>query len=155
METATADRELAPQRWQHRRTQVEAMRYDGTTECRVAIWRWVIASGGEAQLSWDELLVKTQVKWVAVPVGFWVGLGYIRQNWVISHEVFTGCYDPAEGANHLAVVDRDQAAAMVVAADEIAEAAKLDDEIPGQALGLIEKMRLHIHQLATTAEALR
>lgn len=145
---ATAERTLAPQRWQHRRNTVEAMRYDGTDESRDAIWRWVVASGNQAETPWGELLVKTQLKWANVPVGFWVGLGVAGQMWVISHEVFTGSYDPAEGANHLAVVDRDTAAAMVVAADEIAE--RMEHPIYD-----VEQLRTFVHQLATTAEALR
>lgn len=142
-----------PQRWQHRRTVVTAMRYDGTDRGRTDLVRWVNAAGGQAQDQWGDLLVKTQVKWAWVPTGFWVGLGYVGQFWVISHEVFVGCYDPAEGENRLAVLDRDTAAAMVVSADEMVERAETDGAV--DVVGMLAEVRVYVHQLATSLEALR
>lgn len=144
-----------PQRYVHRRTFVEAVRYDGSPEGARALASWVEGHGGEARVDWDGPLVKTQVKWVRVPTGFWVGRGYIGQFWVISNEVHAGCYEPVEGSNYLAVVDRDTAAAMVVATDELADSAQRSDDVSAVAYGAIERMRTYVHQLAATAEALR
>lgn len=84
------------QRHVHRRNVVEDMRYDGTEEGAEALCRWVRSHGGEAEVHLDGLLVKTQVKWVRVPAGYWVGHGVIGQFWVISNEVHVGSYDPVE-----------------------------------------------------------
>lgn len=146
---------LEPRRHVHRRTFVDDVRHDGTEALGRAIARWVVANGGDAAWTLDGLLVKTQVKWARVPEGYWVGKGYIGQFWVISNEVHAGCYDPADTPSYLAVVDRDTAAAMVVAADEAVEVATTSDDVSGRAYGVIEQLRTYVHQLAATAEALR
>lgn len=96
MPTATPTR-VEPQRWVHRPNVVEAMRHDGTEEGGRALVAWVRSRGGEAEPTLDGPLVKTQVKWVRVPVGFWVGHGVVGQFWVISAEVHALSYDPADG----------------------------------------------------------
>lgn len=131
------------QDWQHRRTPVKAIQYDGTEACRHVIAdgvnRW--AGPGLARIQpTGTLLVRTQLRWAQVPPGYWVGIGYHDHPWVITHEVFTGCYDPAGDADYNAVLDRDTAAALVVAAEDCNDPVLL---------------REWIHQLAMTAEALR
>jgi hypothetical protein len=145
---------IEAQRHVHRRNVVEDVRYDGTEEGATALVAWVRSHGGEAEDTLDGPLVKTQVKWAAVPPGFWVGLGCVRQFWVISGEVHALSYEPA-GPDFNAIVDRDTAAAMVVAADELVEQASRSDGFPGRAYGAIEQLRLYVHQLATSCEALR
>lgn len=143
-----------PRRYVHRRTFVESVRYSEAKE-GPTIAAWVVHTGGEATVDLDGLLVKTQVKWVRVPIGFWIGRGYIGQYWVISNEVHAGCYEPVVDGNYLAVLDRDTAAAMVVAADDLADAAERDATVTGVAYGAVEQLRTYVHQLAATAEALR
>lgn len=144
------------QAWRHRRTEVKAMAYDGTEAARLHIADVVNRhSPGHALIRpTGTLLIRTQLRWAEVPAGYWVGIGYNGRLWVISDEVFVGCYDPAEGDDYNAVVDRKTAAAMVTAADEAWRDAALDME-PARAYGEIERLRLYVHQLATTAEALR
>lgn len=115
-----------PQRHVHRRNVVEDMRYDGTEEGAEALVRWVRSHGGEAEVTLDGPLVKTQVKWVAVPVGFWVGLGCVQQFWVISGEVHSLSYDPADGGyGSDLTLDEDQLRALRTEAAETGDVLRL------------------------------
>lgn len=117
---------IEPQRHVHRRNVVEDMRYDGTEEGAVALVAWVRSHGGEAEVTLDGPLVKTQVKWVRVPAGYWVGLGCVQQFWVISGEVHALSYDPADGGygSDLTLSD-DQLRALRTEAGEIDDTRRL------------------------------
>lgn len=156
METTTTEtRPAAWQQWQHRRNTVWACQYDGTEAGRYVIADRVNRHDpGHAIIRADgTLLVLKQGGWVAVYPTWWVGIGYHGHLWVITHEVFVGCYDPAEGENRLAVLDRDTAAAMVVSADELVERAETDGAV--DVVGMLAEVRVYVHQLATSLEALR
>jgi hypothetical protein len=90
-------------RYRHRRTEVQAARYDGTEVSRLAIAERVNRHNPDhAQLTpYGDLLIRTQLRWASVPDGFWVGIGYNGRLWVISDEVMVGCYDPT-GQDHTA-----------------------------------------------------
>lgn len=139
------------QAWRHRRTEVKAMAYDGTEAARLHIAEIVNRhSPGHAIIRpTGTLLIRTQLRWAEVPEGYWVGIGYNGRLWVISDEVFVGCYDPAQGDDYSAIVDRDTAAAMVVATDELVEKAD------GETFPAVRQLQTYVHQLATTVEALR
>lgn len=115
-----------PQRHVHRPNVVEDMRYDGTEEGAAALVAWVRSHGGEANDTLDGPLVKTQVKWVRVPAGFWVGHGVVGQFWVISAEVHALSYDPADGgygADY--TLDEDRLRLLRTEAHETAEVERL------------------------------
>lgn len=138
---------VGPTQWLHRRTPVDAMKYDGSELCRGEIADWVADQGGSADLRFDgSLLVRTPIQWAVVPSGWWVVRGLLGQFFVIEDAVFVGCYDPS-GANFNAILTRNQAAAIVVAIDELAEAAGRESDLA--------KAAIWIHQLAGTVEALR
>lgn len=132
----------------HRRTPADAIQYDGTEKGRGEIAEWVRSRGGSADLRADgALLVLTPNKWAIVPHDWWVIQGVVGQFFIIEPEVKVRCYDPAEGPNYGAALTRDQAAAIVVAADEMVR-----DSGGNQ---LLAKMAVWIHQLASTTEELR
>jgi len=132
----------------HRRTPADAIQYDGTEEGRGEVAAWVRSRGGSADLRPDgALLVSTPNKGVIVPNHWWVVQGVVGQFFVIEPEVKVRCYDPAEGPNYGATLTRDQAAAIVVAADEMVREASGDQRLA--------KMAAWIHQLASTTEELR
>lgn len=96
--------------WQdfsHRRTPVRAIRHDGHEQRRLLIADGVNRSNpGLARITpAGELLIRTQLRSAAVPDGYWVGIGYHGHPWVISDEVFTGCYDPLGHGADLGMTD--------------------------------------------------
>lgn len=155
METTTEVRAAEWQQWQHRRTVVWAIQYDGTEAGRYVIADRVNREQPDHAIIREDgmLLVLKQQGWALVAPGSWVGIGYHGHLWVITHEVFVGCYDPAGGPDHSAVIDRNTAAAMVVSADELVERAETDGAV--DVVGMLAEVRVYVHQLATSLEALR
>jgi len=150
--TATEPVGLAnPTQLVHRRTPAVAMQYDGSEERRDEIAEWVIAAGGSAESRFDGLLlVLTPITWAIVPAAWWVVQGVVGQFFVIEPDVRTRCYDLA-GPNFNAMLTREQAAAIVVSIDEMVTAVRQS----GNRNPELEQAAGWIHQLASTAEALR
>lgn len=100
-----------PEHWVHRRTEVDAIHYDGTEHGRRAIVQWVTEGGGRAHpRSTGELLVLGARGWMAVAPGEDHVVRSIdvpgrgREFFPMGTDVLTAAYD--RGANHASVLPR-------------------------------------------------
>lgn len=142
--------------YEHRHTRVRAVRYDGHETSRRAIANEINRHQPEHAISTPggDLLIYKPPYWIAVPPGHWVGIGWNGNLWEISDDVHQGCYKgPLAGPDFGAVLDRDTAAALVVAADHMVE--ECDSVGAETCREMIAALALWVHQLASSAEALR
>lgn len=153
-----------PRHFVHRRTEVDAIFYDGTEHCRRAIVEWVRLGGGHAEIRPDgDLLVLGARGWLFVrPNDDHVvrsidvpGRG--REHFPMGDDVLTEAYEPGGGVDHSATLTRDQAAAIVVAADEIKDRARraLRDGENMEVREYVDSLVESVHTLATALEAER
>lgn len=160
--TATYD----PRHYVHRRTEVDAIFYDGTEHCRQAIAEWVRLGGGHAEnRSTGELVTLGARGWLVVRPGLDHVVRSIdvpgrgREYFPMGDDVLTEAYEPGGGVDHSATLTRDQAAAIVVAADEIKD--EVRERLREGALGdlgireYVDSLVESVHQLATALEAER
>lgn len=150
-----------PRHYVHRRTEVDAIFYDGTEHCRHAIAQWVRLGGGHAEIRPDgDLLVLGARGWLFVrPNDDHVvrsidvpGRG--REHFPMGDDVLVEAYEPGGGVDHSARLTRDQAAAIVVTADQI------KDHVRGvttdlETVEMVDTLVESVHQLATALEAER
>jgi len=151
-----------PRHYRHRRTEVDAIFYDGTEHARDAIVAWVLAGGGQVESrSTGDLLVLGARGWMPVRPGLDHVVRSIdvpgrgREFFPMGDDVLSEAYN---GNDCGAALDRDQAAALVVAADEIAGSViQFDaDEVDIRTVsGAVHRLREIVHTLGTSHEALR
>lgn len=83
-----------PGSYRKRRLEVQALRYDGTSECLEAIERWT-----ERRVRWDPNhrmpVVATPQGLRYVNVGDWVVIGVAGECYPIQSDIFEMSYDPA------------------------------------------------------------
>lgn len=145
------------ERWRHRRTEVDAVRYDGTEHCRRWLVRWVEAEDGEALDRHDgSLWIGTHRGLLPVLPGEFVVHGIEvegHREWFPLSGKFAALAYYDASADRSNVLDRDQAAALVVAADELNDGSTgMGAEACREA---IHAMAGWVHQLAASVEALR
>lgn len=158
MSTTDTTTDYEPVTLVHRRTVVEAVRYDGTEHGRRYITGWVEGHGGTALDTWDgRLWVYGRRGPLPVHSDEFVVRGIEvegrREFFPLDGKFAMLAYTDANGADTSAILDRDQAAALVVAADDLAE--RRGDMGPESCRVAIAAMAVWVHQLATSAEAMR
>lgn len=138
-----------PVHYVHRRTEVDAIAYDGTEHARRAIVAWVHAGGGQAHpRATGDLLVWGARGWLPVlpredhVVRSIMVPGRGREFFPMGTDVLTEAYD--RGENHAAVVPRETV-------DGISQALAYDPETPVDRDQLVAWCRL----LVVSHEALR
>lgn len=150
-----------PRHYVHRRTEVDAIFYDGTEHCRHAIAQWVRLGGGHAEIRPDgDLLILGARGWMIARPGEDHVVRSIdvpgrgREHFPMGDDVLTEAYEPGNGTDHSATLTRDQAAAIVVAADHI------KDHVRGlttnlELLEMVDSLVEHIHTLGASQETMR
>lgn len=147
--------------WVHHRTRVQAVRYDGTEHGRRWLADWVTSNGGQV---WDRfdgsLYIDTDRGPLPVQPDEFVVRGIEvegRRKWFPLSATFAAlAYGDANGDEFGATLDRDQAAAIVVAADESVDAAQMlgaDDLY--ELREIVAKLAESVHLLGASGEGLR
>jgi len=144
----------------HRRTVVDAVFYDGTEHCRRWIARAVTLGGGETlDQGHGDLHIHGARGFLPLRSGEWCvrsidvpGRG--REFFPMGDDIMTEAYEPMGGDDHSAVLTRDQAAAIVVNADQVVEAAR-DTSDAGWLRRAVYELADGIHLLGASGEALR
>lgn len=86
---------IRPQQWRKRRLTIEAMRYDGTSDCLDAIAAW---TGNRVR--WDDrhkmpvVCTPQGTRWVNA--GDWVIIGVAGEVYPVQSDIFEMSYDPVE-----------------------------------------------------------
>lgn len=163
MSTTEATTTPTVERWRHRHTEVDAVRYDGTEHARRWLVDWVTRNGGETLHRGDGTLwIGTHRGMLPVQPGEFVVHGIEvegHREWFPLSGAFAAlAYYDAAAFDRGNVLDRDQAAALVVAADHILDQATRTDgsQAGTQAIrDMVGALVGWVHDLAATAEALR
>ena len=141
----------------HRRTVVDAVQHDGTEHCRRWIAKAVGLVGGTVMDRADgQLFILGARGFLPLQPGEWCvrsidvpGRG--REFFPMGDDILTEAYDPLGGPDRGATLTRDQAAAIVVAADHIGDECR--DLIDLRTREMVQSLVEYVHQLATALEA--
>lgn len=151
-----------PRHFLHRRTEVDAIFYDGTEHCRNAIAAWVRDGGGQVEIRSDGgLLVLGARKWMTVRPGLDHVVRSIdvpgrgREYFPMGDDIMTEAYEPANGTDHSATLTRDQSAAIVVAADQLQDRAGRHPTDVQTLHAIIGELVGHVHALGASQETMR